>query len=179
VAPSTYHPRQPFPSPFSCLRLAKCHSAPNQIIFKGIMANQTFTKQSLTSETARAIISGAAAKAQEMGIPMSIAIVDEAGELKAFERMDGAAMLSVEIAQNKAWTSVSFGMCTHEWWDFIKGDPPLLHGIVHHPRLVIFGGGYSIKVDGELVGGIGVSGGHYSQDMEVAIAGLAAVGLEP
>ncbi len=140
--------------------------------------SKTFTKQSLLSEAARAILSGAAAKAQEMGQPMSIAIVDEAGELKAFERMDGAAMISVEIAQNKAWTAVSFGIATHEWWDFIKGDEPLLHGIVHHPRLVIFGGGYSIKVDGQVVGGIGVSGGHYTQDMEVATAGLAAVGLE-
>jgi uncharacterized protein GlcG (DUF336 family) len=142
------------------------------------MSNQIFTKHSLTAETALAIISGAAAKAQEMDTQMSIAIVDEAGELKAFERMDGAAMLSVEIAQNKAWTSVSFGMCTHEWWDFIKGDEPLLHGIVQHPRLVVFGGGYPIKIDGELVGGIGVSGGHYSQDMQVAVAGLAAIGLE-
>jgi len=143
------------------------------------MSNQTFTKQSVTSETAQAMIRGAAAKATEMGVPMSIAIVDEAGELKAFERMDGALMLSVDIAQNKAWTSVSFGICTHEWWDFIKGDDPLLHGIVNHPRLVVFGGGYSIKIDGQVVGGIGVSGGHYTQDMEVAVAGLAAVGLEP
>ncbi len=143
------------------------------------MSNQTFTKQSLSSETARAILSGAAAKAQEMGTPMSIAIVDEAGELKAFERMDGAVMLSVELAQNKAWTLFSFDIATHELWDFIKGDKPLLHGIVHHPRLVVFGRGFSIKVDGQVAGGIGVSGGHYSQDMEVATAGLAAVGLEP
>jgi uncharacterized protein GlcG (DUF336 family) len=112
-----------------------------------------------------------------MGVPMCIAIVDPSGTLVQFLRMDGAALLSVNIAQDKAYTAVSFGMATHEWHDFIKNDPPLLHGIVHTPRLVVFGGGYPIKVDGVLVGGIGVSGGHYTHDMEVAQAALAAAGL--
>jgi uncharacterized protein GlcG (DUF336 family) len=81
----------------------------------------------------------------------------------------------VQIAQDKAFTAVSFGLASHEWFDFIKNDPPLLHGIVHTPRLIVFGGGYPVK-DGEaVIGGIGVSGGHYSHDMEVAQAGIAAL----
>jgi uncharacterized protein GlcG (DUF336 family) len=66
-------------------------------------------------------------------------------------------------------------MPTHAWFDFIKDDPPLLHGIVNTPRLVVFGGGYPIQIAGAVVGAVGVSGGHYSQDMEVAQAGLAAL----
>ena len=138
------------------------------------MAKHTLTKGSITSEAAAAAIKAAEAKAVEIGVPMVIAICDETGVLKAFKRMDGAALLSVDIAQNKAYTAVSFGMATHSWFDFIKDDPPLLHGIVHTPRLVVFGGGYPIDIDG-VVGGIGVSGGHYSQDMVVAEAGLAAL----
>ncbi|TMC20526.1 MAG: heme-binding protein, partial [Chloroflexi bacterium] len=54
-------------------------------------------------------------------------------------------------------------------------DPPLLHGIVKTDRLVVFGGGYAIKTDAGIIGGIGVSGAHYSEDMEVAQAGLDAL----
>lgn len=138
---------------------------------------QTLTTQSISNELADTLMRGAVEKAQAMGVPMCIAIVDPAGTLIQFLRMDRAPLLSVNIAQDKAYSAVSFGMATHEWHEFIKNDPPLLHGIVHTPRLVVFGGGYPVKVDGELVGGIGVSGGHYSHDMEVAQAALAAAGL--
>lgn len=138
---------------------------------------QTLTVQTISNELAETLMQGAVAKAREMGIPMCIAICDPSGTLVQFLRMDKAALLSVNIAQDKAYTAVSFGMATHEWHDFIKDDAPLLHGIVHTPRLVVFGGGYPIKVNGEVVGGIGVSGGHYTHDMEVAKAGLAAAGL--
>ncbi|NNN19715.1 MAG: heme-binding protein [Acidimicrobiaceae bacterium] len=137
---------------------------------------QTFEKPSITSDLANEIINAASNKAVEIGVPMVIAIVDESGILKGFKRMDGAALLSVEIAQNKAYTAVSFGLSTDAWFDFIKNDPPLNTGIVHTPRLVVFGGGYPIVVGGKIIGGIGCSGGHYSQDMECAQAGLAVVG---
>ena len=137
----------------------------------------TLTTQVISNELAEALMAGAAAKAEAMGVPMCIAIVDPAGVLVQFKRMDRAPLLSVGIAQDKAYTAVSFGMPSHEWHDFIKNDPPLLHGIVHTPRLVVFGGGYPVKVDGAVVGGIGVSGGHYSHDMEVAQAAMAAAGL--
>jgi uncharacterized protein GlcG (DUF336 family) len=138
--------------------------------------SRTITKTSISAETAKILIDAGEAAAREIGVPMVIAIVDEAGVLKAFSRMDGAALLCVDIAQDKAYTSVSFGIATHEWFDFVKNDPPLLHGIVKTPRLVVFGGGYPVKVDGAVVGGIGVSGGHYEQDMKVAQAALAALG---
>lgn len=136
---------------------------------------QTYEKPSITVELANKIIQAAAKKSTEIGVPMVIAVVDESGILKAFQRMDGAALLSVDIAQNKAYTAVSFGMSTDAWYDFIKNDPPLNTGIVHTPRLVVFGGGYPIIVDGKVIGGVGCSGGHYTQDMECAKAGLAVV----
>ena len=136
-----------------------------------------FEKASVTSELAQRMIAGAEAKATELGVPMVIAVCDESGVLKAFSRMDGAALLSVQIAQDKAYTAIGFGMPTDGWHDFIKDDPPLASGAVGGiDRLVIFGGGYPIKVDDRIVGAIGVSGGHYTQDMEVAQAGLAVLG---
>lgn len=111
-------------------------------------------------------------KGDELGMPFSIAIVDRVGNIKAFAAMDGAPVLSLEIAQNKAFSAATYNRATHEWYDRLKDDPPLLHGIVHTPRLVIFGGGYPIKIDNELIGGVGVSGGHYTHDMQVCQAAL-------
>ena len=138
----------------------------------------TIVKRSIDAKTAEQAIEAAAKKAAELGLRMCIAVTDEAGDLKAFRRMDGAPKLSTEIATNKAYTAASFGMPTHASFDFIKNDPPLLHGITHTPRLVVFGGGFPIHLEGEIVGAIGLSGGHYTQDMECARAALAAIGAE-
>jgi uncharacterized protein GlcG (DUF336 family) len=137
----------------------------------------TVNRPSVSSELAKAMIEAAERKAAEMGHPFVIAIVDESGVLKALSRMDGAALLSVQVAQDKAYTAVGFGMPTHGWHDFIKDDPPLAAGAPSGiDRLVVFGGGYPIELDGQVVGAIGVSGGHYSEDMQVAEAALAALG---
>lgn len=136
-----------------------------------------FQKPSISTDLAHRVISAAEAKAAEIGVPMNIAVCDESGVLKAFSRMDGAALLSVQISQDKAYTAVGFGMSTDGWHEFIKDDPPLAEGAVGGiDRLVIFGGGYPLKLGDDLIGGIGVSGGHYSQDMEVAQAGLSVLG---
>jgi uncharacterized protein GlcG (DUF336 family) len=132
-------------------------------------------KHSIDAEMAEKAVAAAAKKAKELRLKMCIAVSDESGDLKAFLRMDGAPKLSIDIAQNKAYTAVSFSMPTHAWFEFIKDDPPLLHGITHTPRLIVFGGGFPIEVSGEIIGGIGLSGGHYSQDMECARAALAAI----
>jgi uncharacterized protein GlcG (DUF336 family) len=136
----------------------------------------TFERASVTTELAKAMIEAAEAKARETGQPFAIAVVDDSGVLKAFSRMDGAPLLSVQVAQDKAYTAVSFGIATDAWHDFVKGDPPLAMGAAPGiDRLIVFGGGYPIKIGEAVVGGIGVSGGHYSQDMQVAQAGLSAV----
>ena len=136
----------------------------------------SFDKKSITLEAARNMVTAAAEKGREMDVPMAIAVVDPDGVLKAFARMDGAALHAVRIPQQKAWTAVSFNSPTHRLWDFIKDDPPLLASLPHQENLILFGGGYPITDEGHLIGGIGVSGGHYNQDQECAEAGLAAVG---
>ncbi len=138
--------------------------------------SDVFEKASVTTDLAHRVIAAAEAKATEIGVPMVIAVCDESGVLKAFSRMDGAALLSVQIAQDKAYTAVGFGMPSGGWHDFIKDDPPLAAGALGGiDRVVIFGGGFPITVGDRIVGAIGVSGGHYSQDSEVAEAGLAVV----
>lgn len=126
----------------------------------------------VSAELAEQLIRDTAARALELKRPMAISVCDQAGELKAFLRMDGAPFIAVDIAQNKAWTAASFGISTDEWFNFIKDDPPLSLGIVHTPRLTPFGGGFPIFVDEQVVGGLGVSGGHYTEDMECARAAL-------
>jgi len=137
------------------------------------MANTVISKSSISIDLAQAVAAAAVAKGVEMGKAFAVAITDEAGHLKAFTRMDGSPLLASEIAINKAKTAIGFGFPTHGWYDFIKDDGPLALGAPHIRDLVIYGGGYPIVVDGAQVGAIGVSGGHYSEDMQVAEAGLA------
>ena len=138
----------------------------------------TFVKHSIDAGTAEKAVAAAAKKAVELKLKMCIAVADEAGDLKAFARMDGAPKLSIQISQDKAYTAAAFSMPTHSWFEFIKNDPPLLHGITHTPRLIVFGGGFPIMLKGDMVGAIGLSGGHYSQDMECARAALEAIGAD-
>ena len=136
----------------------------------------TFAKSSISTEAAGRLIAAGEAKAAELGKAFVIAVVDDGGILKAFSRMDGAPLLSVQVAQDKAYTAVGFSLPTHGWHDFIKDDPPLADGAPSGiDRLVVFGGGYPLLAGDQLIGGIGVSGGHYSEDMQVAEAALAAL----
>lgn len=131
----------------------------------------TITKQSVSHESAQKMVAAAVAKATELGVPQVVAVLDESGLLKAFCRMDGAALISIEVAQNKAYTAL-FGMPSQDFYNFIKDEPALLAGVPHIPRIAIFGGGLPIKVGDKVVGGIGVSGGTVEQDVACAQAGL-------
>lgn len=136
------------------------------------------TQRTIGLAAARQALAGAVAKATENGVPSCIAVVDSAGHLITYDRMDGAGLLSAQIAQDKAYTVTAFGVPTHEWWNNIREDPTLLHGVIKTDRLIIFGGGVPILADGEIVGAIGVSGGSPEQDRSVAEAGVKALNLE-
>src|SRR6267378_5813912 len=83
--------------------------------------------------------------------------------------------ISSELAQNKAYTAL-FGVSTQDFFDFIQGDPSLLAGIPNLARVAAWGGGFPIKVDGEIVGAIGLSGAPIVQnDVDCAKAALALV----
>lgn len=139
------------------------------------MSDVLFTPTVSLAAAERAV-RAAVKRATEFGVAVVVAVADAAGELKAYARMDGAPLLSVRIAQDKAWTAAAFGLPTDAWWGLVKDEPPLLYGIVKTERLIIFGGGLPLLVDGRVVGGIGVSGGSAEQDRAIAEAGAAVVG---
>ncbi|MEV6779412.1 GlcG/HbpS family heme-binding protein [Streptomyces syringium] len=132
---------------------------------------------SITSAMARDLVDAAIKAAEPTEQRYSIAVADSAGHLVAFARMDGAYLMSAQIAQDKAYTSAASRMTTDQWHGFIKDDAPLAMGATAGiDRLIAFGGGLPITVDGVVVGGIGVSGGHWSDDIKIAEAALAAIG---
>ena len=132
-------------------------------------------KHSISSELAQKMVDAAVAKASDLGVSENVAILDDGGNLKAFRRMDGAPILCIEMAQNKAYTAL-LGVSTQEFFDFINGDPSLLAGIPTLARVAAWGGGFPIKVNGEIVGAIGVSGAPAVQnDVDCAKAALALV----
>src|ERR1700685_1021272 len=138
------------------------------------MAN-VMQKHSISCELAQKMVDAALVKAKELGVTENVAIVDDGGNLKAFGRMDGAPILCIEMAQNKAYTAL-FGVSTQEFFNFIQGDPSLLAGIPTLARVAAWGGGLPIKVNGEVVGAIGLSGAPTVQnDVDCARAALALV----
>jgi uncharacterized protein GlcG (DUF336 family) len=136
--------------------------------------DKTFTKRTVSAELAAKMIEAAVAKAKSIGVPQVVAILDESGLLKAFCRMDGAPLISIEVSQNKAYTAL-LGAPSQDFFNRIKDNPALLAGVPHIPRIAVFGGGLPIKIDNVVVGGIGVSGGSVDQDIECAQAGLDAI----
>ncbi len=124
---------------------------------------------SIKLSLAKKIISRAEKKAQEIGVSMVIAVVDEGANLKALHRMDNALLVSVSIAQGKAYTASVTRLSTAELGkDAQPGEPIFGFPTVGEKPLVIFGGGLPIMMKGKCVGGIGVSGGSVEEDIEVA-----------
>ena len=129
---------------------------------------------SITEDTAQAMIAAARAAAREIGVPMNIAVLDAGAHLKAFARMDGALLGSIDIAFGKARTSVLFGMNSETVGEFCKpgGTSPGLE--LTNGTLVVFAGGIPILGEnGRVVGAVGVSGGAVTQDFRVAQAAAA------
>ena len=134
------------------------------------------TIKRLAQAEAQVLIAGAREKALEIGVPMCIAVVDESGNLVAFERMDGGKVHSIQVATDKAFTAASARKATHEY-NAVCTPGSLVFGIhtALGGRISVVGGGFPVVVDGEVVGGIGISSGTPQQDMECAEAGLAAL----
>ena len=127
----------------------------------------------LSNSDAELLIKGARIKANEIKVPMCISVVDESGNLIAFERMDGGKITSITVSQDKAFTAAAARKATHEYnaacvpGNLVFGIHTALNG-----RLSVVGGGLPVIVDGEVVGGIGLSSGTPNQDMDCAQAGL-------
>lgn len=129
----------------------------------------------ITLADARRIITAAEAKADEIGQPMNIAVVDAGGNLVAHIRMDNAWLGSVDISIKKAWTSRAFDITTKALGENSQsGDQFFGIHASNNGKVMIFAGGIPLKKEGKVVGAIGVSGGSGEQDHSVAEAGAGA-----
>ena len=130
---------------------------------------------SITLDQAEAVIAAAKKKADEIGVPMNIAVVDAGNNLTAFARQDGAWLGSIAVAQDKAFTARAFDAATDDLYEKAQPGGSLYGiGVSNDGRVITFPGGVPLANGDDIVGAVGVSGGEVAQDQEVAEAGAAA-----
>ncbi|MEK4306796.1 heme-binding protein [Oceanobacillus oncorhynchi subsp. oncorhynchi] len=127
----------------------------------------------ITLDLAKEIIAGAEEEARKIGVAMVISVVDDGGNLIAIHRMDDAWLASIDIAQNKAWTSVSLKMPSANLAEATVPSAEL-YGLntTNNGRLVVFGGGIPFVQSEKVVGAVGVSGSTVPHDVQVAEAAV-------
>ena len=134
--------------------------------------------QATLSWTAAGCICLAAAEhAESLGLKINVAVCDAGGNPLAFQRMNGAFLHSISIAEDKAYAAVSFGLPTRQWREIFADAPELKDGLIHRPRFVTLAGGIPILKDGQIIGGVGVSGASEEEDEACAMAGLRDLDL--
>ena len=128
----------------------------------------------VTYDQARKALAGAIADARRQNLPMAVAVVDTAGQLVAFERMDNTQTASVLVAQDKAVSAAMYRRPTKAFQDAVAGGGAGLRILTLRGANAVEGG-LPLTVDGKIIGAIGVSGGSAEQDGVVAKAGLDAM----
>ena len=123
------------------------------------------------------ICRAAADHAVTIGVRVNVAVVDPGGNLMAFQRINGAFLHSISIAEDKAYCAVSFGFPTRQWQGIFAEAPGLKESLMERPRLVTLAGGVPILENGLIIGGVGVSGASEEEDEACARAGIEAAGL--
>ncbi len=140
--------------------------------------NKTIEKRVISDEAALKVVQTAMAKARQFGRPKAVAVLDDGGNLKAFCRMDGTPLLSIDMAQRKAYTALG-GQRSEDFYTHMKTigkeDPGILMAGLHIPGMTYFAGGAAIIVDGAVVGAVGCSGGPLDEDAACAKAGAEAL----
>lgn len=131
----------------------------------------------LTLAAARAVIAAVQAEGRVMRVALSCAVVDSGDQLVAFERMDGADLVGITLARDKAWTALVNRMPTRDLAPLVQpGTEFYGYDSVAGGRTIVFAGGMPLEADGVLVGAVGVSGGDAEQDQRAADAGVRAFG---
>jgi uncharacterized protein GlcG (DUF336 family) len=130
----------------------------------------------LSYPIARILASIAEREASSLAVPMAIAIGDREGSLFFFGRMDGTLPASTEIAVSKAYTAAALRMATHEVGE-LSQPGGVLYGIqhIHDGKIVLFGGGFPLRLKGRVAGSVGISGGTVEEDIKVAQSVVAAL----
>lgn len=139
------------------------------------MENVTITKQGISGDAAQLALQAAVSEASKLGLAASIAILDESGVLKAFCRMDNSLLSGIQVAQDKAYSSVATQLPTSAWIGVTSASKEFELGLFGIDRICPISGGVPIMVGGQLIGAVGVSGGMPDQDESVANAAVAAV----
>lgn len=127
----------------------------------------------LSLEKARKIIRAGERKAKEMNIAAVFAVVNAEGNLIIEERMDNAILVSIDVAYKKAYTAAALKLNTEDLTALVQPGA-MFYGLQSDPKYIVFGGGMLLKVDGKIVGAVGVSGGSAQEDMEIAKACVKA-----
>ncbi len=139
------------------------------------VAPVTLPKETISLAAANAIIDAAVNHSASLGLAQVIVVVDENGLVKAQARMDGARVSSLPIAHDKAYTSAVRGITTEAFTNAISDNPALLASQARQPNIFLAPGGVPIVVNGQVVGAVGVSGATPQQDVDTALAGIAAI----
>jgi glc operon protein GlcG len=135
---------------------------------------QLADRKGMTLAEAKKLLAAAEDAAQKGNAHMGLAVLDEGGHLVAFERMDGASLVTVEFAQDKAKTAVMYRAPTDVFSARLSKGGVAILGL---PEMAPFGGGFPLMVGGQVVGAIGCSGGNTpTQDSEVCKVAVAALG---
>jgi uncharacterized protein GlcG (DUF336 family) len=131
----------------------------------------------LTLAAARRVAMAVEAEARAIGVAMSVAVVDGGDQLVAFDRMDGADLVSIGLARDKAFTALVNRMPTRDLGPLVQPGAEFYgYDSVAGGRMIVFAGGMPLERDGVLVGAVGVSGGTSDEDQRAAEAGVAAFG---
>lgn len=148
-------------------------SAAVKFISETILKSIDSTEKKLNLESAKKIVLAGEKKAKELGLDFVIAVVTKDGQLILEEKMDNAIFASIDIAFKKAYTSAALKISTSTLTELTKPTGSL-YGLQNDSRYIIFGGGELLKINGEIVGAVGVSGGTVEEDMTVAKACVEA-----
>ena len=131
------------------------------------------TENNLSLEKARKIIRAGEKKAKEMNLSAVFAVVNSEGNLIIEEKMDNAILVSVEVAYKKAYTAAALKLNTEDLTALVQPGA-MFYGLQSDPKYIVFGGGMLLKVNGKIVGAVGVSGGTAQEDIEIAKACVKA-----
>ena len=132
------------------------------------------SRPTLTSATCRRIVDEAIREATEMAVQVTVVVVDESGVWKDAARMDGAPLISVQTAINKAYAAAAIGMPPDDFYTAIEADPAAVASFATRPGIALIAGGLPVLVDGQVAGSVGVAGAMTgAEDRRIAEAAVA------
>jgi glc operon protein GlcG len=130
-------------------------------------------RPTLSAGVSRHLIDAAVSEAARRSVPVTVVTVDESGVVKALHRMDGAPLVSIQTAQNKAYAAAAIGMPTDDFYSAIESDGAAVTSFATRPGLALIGGGVPLLADGQVAGAIGVAGAMTAdEDRQIAEAAL-------